>query len=874
RVQNMELQMLQCDWCTGPGDHTKAATGNVGSQNLNVRMKSLGACLLLCLHLAQASIMRPQEPFPNTLQKPDLPEEEEFTFNSNTTTMLPVEEAEFEAITSTTTTEEPTTEKVLESSPTTPEEPTMARVLEELVKANESSTTTTEEPTTVPKLEDLFEPNETSTTTAEEPTTVPKLEDPVEPNETSTTTAEEPTTVPKLEDPVEPNETSTTTAEEPTMARVLEELVKADESSTTTTTTTTTGVPIEVNLSSYCNFDPVKDDLEPVIAGQICYAQEEYSIVLCTVLLTLLVFCFAKNISVYGCKKLFDYRLMGTSHPMRPELLVIMGSTLPTIVCTLARPIARKLSNNQQRYYEQLVLGMYLAQTRIFLDFFVRSACVYHMIFWVFRMPIINLLWHIYMPTKLKIIAFKEREKNDTIIMKQPLHGRSRSGHGGRRRKKPATPAGKLTRGGTSAAMPAPVSTEKRLRLTRPERAGAGPKVKKPAGKKPRKRHVRKAKPKTPAQPNYFEMAQPKPMTKLEKAMDMVPILKKRRLQRQQEAQTMLNLSMFGPYAPQIVSHAQAQGIDVNALISALLGQAAPNGSDNFQWSPKDLRCPQWKLRFHFGHLRSFGLHFHGKLQDQNKGIEPYWVLQDMSNDPFGLGEGTGDNADLHLDDEVKRLPPPTKEFIIICKRVIPAIIYFSAFISSIPVCTGFDVKESMRFPGLNLAVYKKPQGGYFYYDMLMLVGLPTLLTMFAFYYGAFAKKQMNGEEKMYYRLKCYYVVFMLFNVQLLVLMFCEVFMTKETDHQTKRKWGNWSIIILAVYHMNFIIKSTTYATGFNMICCSANCLKRHPRLKGWIYHMTTPIITKEKEKAGRLFEAERAASAANQQNTMKLGLK
>ena len=141
-------------------------------------------------------------------------------------------------ITTTTTTEEPTTTS---TTTTTTEEPTTTSTTTTTTEepTTTSTTTTTEESTTTSTTTTTEEPTTTSTTTTttEEPTTTSTTTTTEEPTTTSTTTTtEEPTTTSTTTTTEEPTTTSTTTTtEEPTTTTV--------EPKTTSTTTTTTVEP-------------------------------------------------------------------------------------------------------------------------------------------------------------------------------------------------------------------------------------------------------------------------------------------------------------------------------------------------------------------------------------------------------------------------------------------------------------------------------------------------------------------------------------------------------------------------------------------------------------------------------------------------------
>lgn len=182
--------------------------------------------------------------------------------------------------------------------------------------------------------------------------------------------------------------------------------------------------------------------------------------------------------------------------------------------------------------------------------------------------------------------------------------------------------------------------------------------------------------------------------------------------------------------------------------------------------------------------------------------------------------------------EEENIVKPPTREFVYICKHVLPGVIYIISFFVTIPSILGFDKFQDES------AITK----AYFYYDMVCIVSIPMIAISAAFYHGVLAKTQLNGGPKMRFRLKCYYVNFVILNIPMLCLMLTTIaYKIQDSEELRTEMYGTGIIIALTAYHAQFVLKTTVYTTGCNCICCSDRCLNRHPRLRNCIITMVTP---------------------------------
>ncbi|CAH8494309.1 unnamed protein product [Schistosoma mattheei] len=99
----------------------------------------------------------------------------------------------------------------------------------------------------------------------------------------------------------------------------------------------------------------------------------------------------------------------------------------------------------------------------------------------------------------------------------------------------------------------------------------------------------------------------------------------------------------------------------------------------------------------------------------------------------------------------------------------------------------------------------------------------------------------------MTYRLRCYYVTFILLNIPMFVLMLTSIGF-RLSDKPYRNIYGTGILIAMTAYHTNFTLKSTIYTTGCNCICCSDHCLIKYPKINRLIISFTTPVAIKDKE--------------------------
>ncbi|CAH8498096.1 unnamed protein product [Heterobilharzia americana] len=130
-------------------------------------------------------------------------------------------------------------------------------------------------------------------------------------------------------------------------------------------------------------------------------------------LISMSVFGIIKCLTTHGALNIFDLRRTGVSFPKRPEFFVLICSSLPLVFSVLSRPLFTPLSP-MHKYF---ILGWGMAQTRFFFDLFTRTATIYHLVYWVYRTPIIRLIWYIYFMCDLQ--CTKIRDKAKTMVKPQ-----------------------------------------------------------------------------------------------------------------------------------------------------------------------------------------------------------------------------------------------------------------------------------------------------------------------------------------------------------------------------------------------------------------------------------------------------------------------
>ncbi|VDO04111.1 unnamed protein product [Rodentolepis nana] len=576
------------------------------------------------------------------------------------------------------------------------------------------------------------------------------------------------------------------------------------EEVTNTTTSTTVSTTMEVDL----------DESEPYFQRYCRTGNRIASCIGTAFLLTMILFAVTKNISKWGLVNLIDVRKVGVSFPQRPEIIVLICSTLPTIFTTIARPLF--LMYDPQEYMDFISL-LPCTQARQFFDLFSRTAAVYHMIYWAYRMPIIRWLWRNY----LRFNAFRAVWTKEHII--EVLRDKF-----------------------------APEKDDK-----------------------------------------FWKMFQNSPESMYYYAQFLqsgLPMQYLQTLIKQGNRSPSMSTTAIDGFGGQMGGHGRGGlgGTDGDVLPRFNLGHLMSMGVDEGA-SPKAQNYGNFlspsggspsKLSNAALHLPSGGSHQISRntsFRSSTLGRPP--VLSMTFDSGFGQHLSPEDAANIMMmyerqgsvspdrhslilpptfssqemifpshamipgfdffapsekkeKEEENFIKPPTREFVYICKHALPGVIYVISLFATLPSIFGFDKFQDES------TITKV----YFYYDMVFIVFIPMVAIAAAFYHGVLAKTQLNGGSKMRFRLRCYYVNFVILNIPMICLMLTTMtFKIQDSDELKKEMYGTGIIIALTAYHAQFVLKTTVYTTGCNCICCSDRCLNRNPRLRNCIITMVTP---------------------------------
>ncbi|VDQ07510.1 unnamed protein product [Trichobilharzia regenti] len=525
--------------------------------------------------------------------------------------------------------------------------------------------------------------------------------------------------------------------------------------------------------------------------------------------------CCPKCLGTHGILNICDLRRSGISFPKRPEFFVLTCSTLPLVVSVLSRPLFTPLSP-MHKYF---ILGWGMAQTRFFFDLFTRTATIYHLVYWVYRTPIIHLIWHICFICELQCKKIHEnaktlfqRRKSVTKTVKaspkrygkQQPTSRGRTTEWGYADKRRKSRSGKSFRTTSGDSVPSPKSSSTNNSSGLNEKNNIPTPVVNAGG-------VSLIAPQ-PLIPGSINQLPP----------DMVPNLN----------------GIMNPYGQMMVM---------------------PDGYNMFPGGAVGQQTNPYAMNMGYG--MGYGMPMNmGNYINQVNAYNQANFMYPMAN---GMNSDTGKDSSTNttvtdkplLNDtsekaaQIKQkpkieIPPPTKQFLYRCKRILPGCIYIASFLITLPSIAAFEPEE---VDGMTLARCTTMCRSYFYYDLVVLITLPTVSVITAFYYSALSKKQINGERKMTYRLRCYYVTFILLNIPMFVLMLTSIgFRLSEKPY--RNIYGTGILIAMTAYHTNFALKSTVYTTGCNCICCSDSCLIRYPKVGRMIASFTTPVAVKDKE--------------------------
>lgn len=505
----------------------------------------------------------------------------------------------------------------------------------------------------------------------------------------------------------------------------------------------------------------------------------------------------------HGPKKIFDLRLNGVSFPQRPEFFVLLCSSLPLVFTVITRPMAK----TPPPIYDKFLRGWGFAQARFFFDLFTRTAAVYHMVYWAYRTPIILLLWRIYQAGDHYVTVWKNRPKpvkktvssptNKSVVVKA-TDQRSKSGSRGRSREH-----------GVKKPRAKPVKGSEKDRKMSSSASHASSDQQKSPSATPLAQVVNAG---------GVSVITPQPL------LAMQP-------------------NMMSPYAMGRGVPGQYDQIVAQNLMNyySTMNQGQPNPMMGMGYGMNFNMGMNPNMAFNQSHLMT-GNFSHSGMQSP---------LTERSG--LNLQSPTGLSNDLEANRthappreslfKIISKNPPSRRFCILCKRIIPAFIYGISFFLTLPAIFAFVEDHEPPFLAARCNHLCR---SYFYYDLVMIVTVPTIMIIVGFYHAALCRRQLNGGTKMSYRLRCYYVTFILLNIPMFVLMITSI-VFRLMDEYTKI-YGTGILIALTAYHSNFALKSTVYTTGCNCICCTNDFLIRFPFVGRCLNYFITPVYLKDKE--------------------------
>lgn len=532
-------------------------------------------------------------------------------------------------------------------------------------------------------------------------------------------------------------------------------------------------------------------------------------------------------------RNIFDLRLNGVSFPKRPEFFVLLCSSLPLVFSTLSRPLFTPLA----LHHDIFIRGWGMAQTRFFFDLFTRSASIYHLVYWTYRTPIIIVLWRI----KLTIDHYKMLLKNRPKPSEKPRKSQitSKVTTYGKTAHKPPPSRGRTTEHGTG-------KRRRRSKSIRSNRSNDKPPSQAPSDQGSSGTNQKDSATVSQQAPvitaGGVSLIAPQPLFPVQ-AVGMPTF---------GVVGAMPGMNGMSPYGQSPVPGTLQYGINGYNLYSPL-----PGGTGQPGMSPG----MGYGMGLGYGMGMGMGMSLSGQGFAQQPSMypmsQPTTPLSDQtalginpaSTDSSNLLDNTGEEARGKTKNSPKEPvvhPPPSRQFTMLCKRIIPGFIYLGSLVTTLPSVFAFEVEPNeSRFLAARCTQMCR---SYFYYDLVMLVTVPTILMIVGFFHGVLSKTQLNGGSKMTYRLRCYYVTFILLNIPMFVLMLTSIGF-RLTQKPYRNIYGTGILIAMTAYHANFALKSTVYTTACNCICCSDNCLHHVPIMNRFITFFTTPVAVKDREK-------------------------
>ncbi|CAH8531256.1 unnamed protein product [Schistosoma rodhaini] len=579
----------------------------------------------------------------------------------------------------------------------------------------------------------------------------------------------------------------------------------------------------------YSEFACVRSELsEPDFQLYACSGSKITSWIASIFLVTMSIFGIIKCLTAHGILNIFDLRRTGISFPKRPEFFVLTCSSLPLVFSVLSRPLFTPLSPTHKYF----ILGWGMAQTRFFCDLFTRTASIYHLVYWVYRTPIINLIWHICFICKLhcnklrdetkrlaaaRKTAVKTAKTSPKRYSKQPV-GRGRTSEWGYTDKRRKSRSNKSVRGTTETVAATPNSSSINTLINTNEINDLTSQVANSGGINL-----------IAAQPLFID--QNNVLGPPNQLPGMMP-----------------NLSgLMNPYGQMIPQNMMVTPDNYNMFNNGPVGQQLGQQANPYA------------MNMGYGMGYGMTMNMNNYINQVNAYNQPNFMYpmngaispdipkdttnNTINNDKPSINDASEKFSTIKTKSKIE-VPLPTKQFLYHCKRIIPGCIYIISFIITLPSITAFEPIEE---DGMILTRCTTICRSYFYYDLIVLVTMPTISLIIAFYYSSLSKKQINGELKMTYRLRCYYVTFILLNIPMFVLMLTSIgFRLSEKPY--RNIYGTGILIAMTAYHTNFALKSTIYTTGCNCICCSDYCLMKYPKINRLIISFTTPVAIKDKE--------------------------
>ncbi|CAH8485869.1 unnamed protein product [Schistosoma turkestanicum] len=481
------------------------------------------------------------------------------------------------------------------------------------------------------------------------------------------------------------------------------------------------------HTTPYYEFACVRSELsEPDFQLYACSGSKITSWIASIFLITMSIFGIIKCLTAHGVLNIFDLRRTGISFPKRPEFLVLICSSLPLVFSVLSRPLFTPLSPTHKYF----ILGWGMAQTRFFCDLFTRTATIYHLVYWVYRTPIINFIWYICFICKTHCTkvrdqtkrlvtprkpAVKAEKKSNKRYGKQQPVGRGRTSEWGYTDKRRKSRSNRSVRGTTETIAATPVSSSVTMLTSTNE-------VNSPTSQTVNSGGVNLI----AAQPLFIGqnnvLASPNQLT------GMIPNLN----------------GLMNPYGQMIPQNMMVMPDNYNMF------NGGPVGQEQQQKLLLQGQQPNpYEMNMGYGLGYGMAMNMNNYINQvnaynqsnfmypMNNGLSPD-IPKDLNNTtttttvnndkpPFS---DKSEKAPLVKTKNKIEVPPPTKLFLYRCKRILPGCIYIISFLVTLPSIAAFEPIEE---DDMILARCTAMCRSYFYYDLVVLITLPTISVIIAF---------------------------------------------------------------------------------------------------------------------------------------------